>query len=545
MSYLDVPRLHFSGSFRGDPSTVNNDPENFNPRVTNPDPSWNPNGAHWWQFKDCTVKTVINDAGEAKNSSAEDPVIGSPIESTDTPQTAKLVDLDTEQQTVSEVWGLRVQLGASSDTDSFAGDYRVAAFNDLWTRAAASQGDSRYSAYYQSVLDNVKWSKNIASPFLKQLKAKSPDRLSINFIVDGYQLDSTSAEFTYGRIVGTIGPALPDEPAQFVVGRLLRPAAQGSSSPALYFAQAKVDEALSTAIIDLGNSIPTVSPGGPSVDLGTLQLAVAPPAGSPVLLGSIDYSEAAYIASSLVQSFALSKDQLELVQSNPLAVVQVDSSGAIGVLLQENPTCAYLRADQFVYRLNPGETATVNLIATEFGKPKSGQKISLRFDSDMLQPAPGIPVGKPRSALEFPTSVTTDKQGRASLVLKANDPGNPRRFIDGQIYGIGYYWGDGNDPNYNPDPWNFISVRVFDSYQVRNPTWKDIKPIFDQYSKLFPFMTNIIDLADYAAVQQHAKRIEAVMSLPESDPGYMPVTRDLSRDKRNAILLWLKSGSPA
>jgi len=46
MSYLDVPRLHFSGTFIAKPSTLNNAPTNFDPANTQPDPFWNPNGNH-------------------------------------------------------------------------------------------------------------------------------------------------------------------------------------------------------------------------------------------------------------------------------------------------------------------------------------------------------------------------------------------------------------------------------------------------------------------------------------------------------------------
>ncbi len=33
MSYLGYPRLHFSGRFQADPSTVNNDPAHFDAHV--------------------------------------------------------------------------------------------------------------------------------------------------------------------------------------------------------------------------------------------------------------------------------------------------------------------------------------------------------------------------------------------------------------------------------------------------------------------------------------------------------------------------------
>jgi hypothetical protein len=40
MSYLDVPRLHFTGTFMANPSTINNDPLNYDPKILNfPNPN--------------------------------------------------------------------------------------------------------------------------------------------------------------------------------------------------------------------------------------------------------------------------------------------------------------------------------------------------------------------------------------------------------------------------------------------------------------------------------------------------------------------------
>jgi hypothetical protein len=59
MSYLDIPRLHFSGVFRANPSIINNTPANYNPRITHPVEAWNPNGTHQWQFLNCTVQSAV------------------------------------------------------------------------------------------------------------------------------------------------------------------------------------------------------------------------------------------------------------------------------------------------------------------------------------------------------------------------------------------------------------------------------------------------------------------------------------------------------
>src|SRR6185436_5418071 len=123
MSYLDVPRLHFGGTFIAKPSTVNNTGSNFEPTVTDPFPSWNPNGNHFWQFLDCAVTTAFDSEGPVTG----DPVLSAAVSSTNNPSAAKLVDLDTEQQMVSQIWGLQVKL-AISDSDYFVGDFQVVCF---------------------------------------------------------------------------------------------------------------------------------------------------------------------------------------------------------------------------------------------------------------------------------------------------------------------------------------------------------------------------------------------------------------------------------
>src|SRR5215211_5092414 len=105
MSYLDVPRLHFAGTFIAKPSTVNNTASNFEPTVTNPFPAWNPNGNHFWLFLNCSVKSAFN----ADGAVGKDSIIDASVASTDDPSPAKLVDLDTEQQMVSQIWGLQIK----------------------------------------------------------------------------------------------------------------------------------------------------------------------------------------------------------------------------------------------------------------------------------------------------------------------------------------------------------------------------------------------------------------------------------------------------
>src|SRR5208282_5839217 len=109
----------------------------------------------------------------------------------------------------------------------------------------------------------------------------------------------------------------------------------------------------------------------------------------------------------------------------------------------------WVRADKFVFRLNPGDETTVCLHARAFGEPMPGARVSLGYDvtTILMQTDKGPEhgprnVGEPKTALSFPPRVTTDAQGIAELPLIASDPGNPRGYIDGQVYGISYALGD-------------------------------------------------------------------------------------------------------
>ena len=530
MSYLDVPRLHFAGTFSANPSTVNNTHANFNPKVTHPVPAWNPMGNHAWQFLNCRVQSAVGASGQI----SADPIIGADVLSPDQPVIAKLVDLDTDQQGVSEIWGFQVKVAVSA-TDYFMGNFRVVCFNDLWGRVLNGHPDSMFSAYYQSFLDDVSWGSQISSPFLQELQSVSPARLSIKFVVDGYQDDSSSPQFNQGRIVGTIGPAWADEPSNFVAGRALRPPAQNA---ALNFGYARVDQLRQRVMVDLGNSVPTTSPAGPPPNLGTLQLAIIPSSGSTIILGAYDYTQATYQASAGIQEYPLSTAQLALLENTPLGVVQTNAPGGSNnpaVVLREGQNGTYICASQQVYRMNPGDVDTVELIALQFGKAAAGQQLNLQLGNLNDTPA---------SALTFPQSVTTGPDGRASFPLTAANPGNPRDYIDGQVYGVTYDWTLDDDPDFPPDSGNnFVSVLVFDSFEEA-PTWENIQPIMQQYAKLYPFMDSIFQLDDPTVIQQNIAAFQQVLNIPIADPRYMPVTRDMSRDKRQRILEWLNLGAP-
>lgn len=548
MSYLGLPRLIFSGRFHADPPTVNNDPthydvDRFRPQFQKRQTTkalngwWNPRGTGSWRVGDCLVTTGVLD-GSSRSAPAEDTIIGGRLSDVDDRVSAKLVDLDPDQQVVSEIWGLRLQLRHTDGREAFRGDFTSAPFADLWARFPLGRPDSFFGAMYQSALAPVHWSDDDGSAILQQLRAHSGGRLSIKFNVDGYNDDFNSPTFGSGRIVGSIGPAYPGEPSHFVASRRLSPT--GGLSP-LNSAPCVVDENAKTLVLDLGNSLPTTAPGGDVQDLGPLTVSLLPTDGPPVALGTIAPATGdLYAKTAGIVTVSLDESQVIASRDQPLGLV--DSTGA--VVLAENADGTYLRCDAFVFRLAPippDNIATATIYATRFGRPVSGIQVTVALHGEQAGIGkrgllPASRMGTPADALTFPPTVTTDQDGTARLVITASSPGNPRGAIDGQVFLVDYLW-----MTPSAAVGDQISVLVWDDYTVpEQPTWVEhVQPVLQQYANLYPVMRDVVDLTDYHSVTRARSILKRTLALPLDDPNHMPVTRDLSPGKRAMILRWL------
>jgi hypothetical protein len=202
----------------------------------------------------------------------------------------------------------------------------------------------------------------------------------------------------------------------------------------------------------------------------------------------------------------------------------------------------YVRADSFAFRVDPGTSATVRLLATRFGKPYPQATVALTADPSQLQGGNGEPdVGEPASAIDFPAQVETGEDGWASAAIAASDPNNPRGYIDGQVYGVRPLLAETVGGNYPVNPFDFVSLLVWNAWAPDEPPtwWGSLEPIFQKYSNLYPIMDRFVDLADYESVCQYRVQLLLAFGLDMSDPNSMPVTRDLSTAKRAAILRWL------
>ncbi len=598
MSYLNPLRLHFAGQFQANVSTVNNDPGHFDnaafepsyqklqgPGMNPPNGWFNPTGDAAWRLLGCKVTSAWLPSGPA---SPADPVLQYLFPDSDGRVCAKLVDLDSEQQLVSEIWGLQVRITDAKGHTLLRGSFNPAPFLDIWDRATGrTSGDVIAGAMYQSVLTNLQWADVSSSPFLTALQA-SGDVLSIKFNVDGINLDYTSAQFMCGRIVGTIGPSVAGEPNSMVIGRqFMAAAAQGGNffkpQGGINFFAARVDEPSSSILLDLGNALSTGNPGGTMNDVGDLTLSVATSTG-PLTLGTIPSSGQNgysgdtpwYPTTAGVVQLPLSAQQLAAVRSAPLAL-----SGNPDITISEWNSGVFVRADTFVYRASPGDTLQVAVYATQWGQPMVEATLSVVPDSSQLQPSNMIhphdvpPVATPLSALSFvdatqrpPTvipfsegfsgTLVTGQNGVALLSLVTSEPGTPRYFnhgkdygLDGQVYGIRIGFADTGTYSGPVNQWNFISVLLWSGFSPAQPvTWTSVQPIFQQYANLYPVMARFLDMADYKQVVANASLLSLAFGLNPADPNSMPVTRDLSPAKRAAIQSFLANpqygtGAPA
>jgi Ferritin-like len=546
VSYLGYPRIHFSGKFQADVSTVNNaaawfDDARFAARYQRlgVGGSWNPRGSGAWRLKDCRVRSAVQGDG-----SPTDELSAAVLRDAGARVSAKLVDLDPQQQGVSMIFGLRLSLHLPGVGTALSGDFAPTPFSNLWPRFFEGKGNARWSAAYQSTLAVDEWGSGALPQALQELRElTAEDRLSVKFNVDGYDTDFKSPSFTWGRIVGAIGPYIEDEPHKFVAARSLT-SPQGSplnspefaSFPFTIGAPLRIDAATSTLFLDLGNALPTVAAGGDIKPLGMLQLLATPAGGQPVVLGSVEPTAAFYTEEAGILALKLTEAQLEAVAEAPVTLT--DASGM--TLLAEDPEGRLLRADDFVFRMSPGDTEHTVVYATRFGQPAAGVRVSTQPDESELGPPPP-PVNVPPEGLASSVKpVKTNKDGRTKIALKAGDPGNPRRYIDGQVYGVAYSW-DG-DPA--PAQGNVLNALVWGAYEApAKPTWvADVQPILQQYANLYPAMRDVLDLADYDDVVRHSRALQLAMgSMKPEDANYMPVTRDLSPAKRDMIVGWLKS----
>jgi hypothetical protein len=572
VSYLNPPRLHFSGNYEAAISTVNNDPSHFNNATFRPayqlqsdngTNGWfNPRGSGDFRLFGCQVKSAL--MADGSPVPADDPVLAAIVAESDRAAPAKLVDLDPGQQLASTIWGLEVRIATAAGDTLVRGQFEPTAFIDIWNRAQGpgTAGDLLAGAMYQSVITGLDWTDTSSSPFLRQLRdAASGGMLSVKFNVDGINLEPTSATFLQGRITGTIGAAADGEPRHFVAGRQFMAADAAKTGffiPAgkINFCAGVLDRQTRRVYVDLGNAMPTAVSGGGLANLGDLALYQLGPT-QAIKRGSLAaslYTDASwYTDTAGIAAFPpdrpLTDAELTGLDQNPLGLVLTPPGGQPALAISEPSGGVYIRADQFVFRANPGQEVTADLHATRLGHPYPGASVIMVAVPAQLQPTKVLPVATPPDAIDYAVRLVTDEHGVAQLRIQTHDPGQPRHYIDGQVYALQPALEETlifPAAPYPHNPANFISLLVWSGFQPDDPpTWSgSIQPILQQYANLYPVMQSFLDLGSYESVCRNIPILTYAFGLDLADPNSMPVTRDLSSAKRAAIVRWLTEPGP-
>lgn len=589
MSTLDLPRLVFSGDFQADVSTVNNDvrhydrasfEDRFQQPQTGPslDGWWNPSGSGAFRLIDCTVRGVTYRDGTVQAPGPADHVTsGVRVTGAATRVSGKLVDLDPQWQMASEIWGLSVRLADADERTLLSGLFEPSSFRDILfgrQRAPVPNRQTASAVYTSRLVELERDVPRGRSRLVDELfDAAEDDTLAIRLTTFGYFTNPREPRFTLGRVVGVIGPGRPGQPRRFVLGRRFAPANGNATPEGVNFCDALLDPAVRRLSIDLGNALPLSGPFGATVDIGPLAVAVlrtpdgpdgAPgvreseivPAADLLTVGPIEYRTPEWMVNTAgVVDLSLDDAGVALATDHPLALVAPDGDNA-RVVVRETFGGLLVRSDQVVVRVDTRRDGPrrvpVRLYAARWGVPLPEARISTELvaplsgmgggnPNDPDPPTATIPdINTPPEAVAVPSSTTTDDHGRAEVNLEVGDPGNPRGYLDGQIYLVSYGLDGQATQQHQLD---LIVMHARDAFTTPDhPNWvDDIQPIFSQYGNVYPIMSRrLVDLADYDAVHENAAILELAFSRDVADPNHMPVTRDLSADKRVMILAWLR-----
>ncbi len=585
MSYLQCPRIVFSGDFQADVSTVNNDVRhydnaNFLPSfqeygTRGANGWWNPSGGAAFRFVNCTVRSGERLDGTVVNDAADDSVIGKLVAGPSDRSSGKMVDLDPQMQMTSQLIAVGIRLYTPENKLLLQGTLADTGFRDLSLRqlSGGNVNGQPLGALWTSSLNDLEWGDIQGSALLPELKASAVDgRLSVNLAGFGYYYNhANDGRFSMGRLLGSIGPWKMGEPERFAPARRLYSAFAPNGNTLFGYSNFAVsdDDRLT---LDLGNSIPIKDALGTIDDsFSTFKVVVSKSkmtdrgnTSTPVFADPANYEPIGEIRltnrndwllnTGGMVSLSIPSAAKSLIENHQVLLVWLRNNREI-VVAQESENGIMAKADQNVQRINAGQTKHVDFYAYQWGKPLANTSFNLlQVNVEKEDPAdPGDPffpntptpaTGVPASALSYPKTIKTDSLGKYTIDVLGKDLNSPRGYIDGQMYNIGFELTNSNGrlAGYSRD---WIFILLFDEYKVPDaPTWNDVGPIWRQFGNLYPIMSkHIVNMGDRDAILERKDLLVYAFSLKEDDPMYMPVTRDLSENKRAALVKWLRNPS--
>jgi hypothetical protein len=585
MSVLSFPRLYFHGTMSWDPIVSNNDADNydgiaararlapgetvtcFRQRMiasTAQRGDWNYFGTHICALEQARVTggTAAPRHGDVHGDVHGDPLIDAPVE-----LAGKLVDIDPTGL-CSQIFFDELSLGIPGRPHLHAQPRRR--MSDRWlnfgrnlSRLPIAGGAS---AAWQAVFPSadVEIVRAEESPLLAPLADALRDprarglmlRLSTyrtqyfqNGLRNPLEPAPTIADLqrlheqgkpvsnpAYSLVVGAVGVWLDGDSEAVPGGRLLfgqnpvpvsnaggRPARAGPAA-AEFHPDAKI------LSLDFSNTIPELDPNVEKADFGPITVSVTKDGDDTEIarIESSSYDRAAYEARAGIVDIDVSahSDVASLSAGGALSL-SVDTPAGRTVLLAERELSAF--CDDCNVYLDQDEPRTLVIQARERGEVPARPLSILAawYDADM-------------SFTGEMTVLPMSVDGTAGLDVSGDEAGYRHvRFVA--------FAGDAAPvppPGLGIGTDQFSSVRTlpFDDALAaattdETLTWEFVySNILATYDAIAPRMSTIIDLSDVDAVRTFARRLKEVTAaeLVESRR-YMPVTRDLSRGKRELL----------
>ncbi|CAH1238988.1 LPA [Branchiostoma lanceolatum] len=557
----DVPvcgmlRLNFAGRFLADVATANNDAGNFNISTFDPqqNPSWNPKGSGDFRLVNCKVTQVCLEDGRCVR---DDPIVGQPIIDSNSTHAGKLVDVDERNQEQSQIWGLVVGVDGF-----FKGDFVPRSFNHMHDACEGSDcktvyTSTRFSAVWLSTLQNVWIDMNKAgqSSFIQQVMSRRrlPGfELYVKLSVRNNIADPKSPDFLHGRVVGTIYAVLDPETDPLPYGPYKRMLWAEAGYDGRGHVPFYVDVLMKSVVLDFANSMRfdikgnVVEPSGGRLYLlqynGTIT-GCEPLNSKSSNLGEIELGGNHWFQRTVgIIELSVKDTTIETIKNTPLAVIQQTSPTQCKTVLAERQDGLFVEAiDNRVMRKEPNSGWDMRFRAFQFGRSVDG----IYIETSQTSPADDL-----NPAIQIISTEPSGNNGISTITFRSSDPGDPRRETqqDGQEYRYRIKAKKGADGISFDVKDLMLSIHLYSDYTFTpgKVTWHEhVYPIFQQYANLYPTMKPIIDLASYEDVTRKIELLKHTLTLPDTHPNHMPVTRDLSPQKRRMILSWLDNLHPS
>ena len=271
------------------------------------------------------------------------------------------------------------------------------------------------------------------------------------------------------------------------------------------------------------------------------------------------FRDSAYLRNAGVVQVALTSAEVKALSTSPLCI---QSDGV--TVLKENPSGYYVNGEAASCRLQPEQALsppTLSLVAFRFGEPvpalspgtsTSGTAgLALALTPQVVvydKSGTGAPAATDIFSAQVATEPVSGAPGQFALSVKTGPAqslaaNEYRRPMDSLLCFLNVSSNQGLVGE-NPGTGPYLPMLSLLFWQnqwiVAQPSWnQNIQPILNIYARLYPGMVSLLDIADEATVKANANAIRARLNLAASDPGFMPVVRDMSPATIAMLSSWL------